>query len=98
MRHDIDTNADSTVRQPRRALSKSTNSLVFGAGKVGTRDDEIHLFLGNNRITGLPGELFNLDALVVLSLRKSTSHLSLAAMSYAHRFTYLCFDVQVEIN
>ncbi|KAI5121870.1 hypothetical protein M0805_001078 [Coniferiporia weirii] len=54
---------------PRRTPSKSTNSLVFGAGKLGMREDEVHLFLGNNRISMLPNELFNLDALVMLSLR-----------------------------
>ena len=56
---------------PRRTCSKSTNSIVFGAGKLGHREDEIHLFLGRNSITSLPNELFNLDALVVLSLRES---------------------------
>ncbi|KAL5513082.1 hypothetical protein ACEPAH_3480 [Sanghuangporus vaninii] len=54
---------------PRRTCSRSTNSIVFGAGKLGHREDEIHLFLGRNNITSLPNELFNLDALVVLSLR-----------------------------
>ncbi|KAL5492297.1 hypothetical protein ACEPAI_3744 [Sanghuangporus weigelae] len=57
---------------PRRTCSKSTNSIVFGTGKLGHREDEIHLFLGRNNITSLPNELFNLDALVVLSLRANS--------------------------
>lgn len=63
-------NEPSGEAAPRRTFSKSTNSLVFGASKVGTREGEILLFLGNNRISTLPKELFNLDALVVLSLRE----------------------------
>ncbi|EJD07444.1 uncharacterized protein FOMMEDRAFT_149973 [Fomitiporia mediterranea MF3/22] len=54
---------------PRRTCSKSTNSVVFGAGKLGQREDEVHLFLARNSIAMLPNELFNLNALVVLSLR-----------------------------
>lgn len=54
---------------PRRTCSKSTNSIVFGAGRLGEREDEIHLYLANNKIARLPNELFNVDALVALSLR-----------------------------
>ncbi|THH08253.1 hypothetical protein EW145_g2824 [Phellinidium pouzarii] len=63
-----DSAASSREDASRRTFSK-TNSLVFGAGKLGMREDEIHLFLGNNKIAMLPNELFNLDALVTLSLR-----------------------------
>lgn len=57
---------------PLRSCSKSTNSVLFGASSLGQREDEIHLFLSGNRIALLPNELFNLDALVVLSLRRSS--------------------------
>lgn len=58
---------------PLRSCSKSTNSILFGASSLGQREDEIHLFLSGNRIALLPNELFNLDALVVLSLRRSST-------------------------
>ena len=48
-----------------------TASAVFSAGKIGTQQGEIELFLSNNRIAVLANELFNLANLTVLSMRTS---------------------------
>ena len=52
-----------------RSVSKSTNSIIFGANSLGEGKDEIHLFLAKNFFKSLPSELFSLQALTVLSLR-----------------------------
>ncbi|KAH8116320.1 hypothetical protein DFH11DRAFT_1579933 [Phellopilus nigrolimitatus] len=55
----------------RRTISKSSSSIVFGGSNLGVRENEFQLYITNNRIRTLPNELFNLDALVVLSLRSN---------------------------
>lgn len=77
----------------KRTMSRSTTSQVFGSSKVGTQVDEIHLFLGNNRISFLPHELFNIDALVVLSLR-SYSYFRLVCSFQCSDVLFLSFRSQ----
>lgn len=56
------------------ATARTASAAVFASRTSGAPHEEIHLYLGNNSIRFLPNELFNLSALVVLSLSMLIAH------------------------